>query len=196
MAKKNHQSGKHERGRRPAGKNKTAGGPGASRETQRVSNPGQSNARVAARGRGSSDAAAAADSPKEGFLQRTMAGVRRLFGGGRKSSAGDSGGSAKGKSSDPSSNKTPPKARAIRREADIPLEQLAATYTPTQTSLKASFRADGADQQRDQEFASGTGDERWNDEDRFTNKSGDPRIGTHKRTYEPGEAHTASPDNE
>lgn len=77
--------------------------------------------------------------------------------------------------------------RAVRREADIPLEQLAGTYTPTQTSLKASFRADGADRHRDQEFANGAGDARWNDEDRLTNKSGDPRIGTHGRTYEPGE---------
>ena len=34
----------------------------------------------------------------------------------------------------------------------------------------------------------GVSDERWNDEDRLTNKSGDPRIGTHRRTYEPAEA--------
>ena len=34
----------------------------------------------------------------------------------------------------------------------------------------------------------GFADERFNDEDRFTtNKSGDPRIGTHRRKYEPGE---------
>ena len=79
-------------------------------------------------------------------------------------------------------------ARHPRRDADIPLDQIANTYTPTQTSLKAGFRASGADQQRDQEFASGVADERWNDEDRFTNKSGDPRIGTHGRTYEPAES--------
>lgn len=60
-------------------------------------------------------------------------------------------------------------------------------YTPTQTSLKASFRSDGSDQQRDQEPAGGFSDERWNDEDHFTNKSGDPRIGTHGRNDEPGE---------
>src|SRR5438552_14283100 len=65
-------------------------------------------------------------------------------------------------------------ARPRRVETDIPLDRLANAYTPTQTSLKASFRADGADQQRDQEFARGYDDERWNDEDRFTNKSGDP----------------------
>ncbi len=65
--------------------------------------------------------------------------------------------------------------------------QIENAYTPTQTSLKAPFRASGADRQRDQEFAAGVADDRWNDEDRFTNKSGDPRIGTHGRTYEPGE---------
>lgn len=81
----------------------------------------------------------------------------------------------------------PLRARPKKIQADIPLDRLEQAYTPTQTSLKASFRSDGADRQRDQEFALGTVDERWNDEDRFTNKSGDPRIGTHGRTYEPGE---------
>ena len=38
----------------------------------------------------------------------------------------------------------------------------------------------------------GVSDERWNDEDRFTNKSGDPRIGTHRRTYEPAEPNAGS----
>jgi hypothetical protein len=38
-----------------------------------------------------------------------------------------------------------------------------------------------------QEMAGGYADERWKDEDRFTNKSGDPRIGTHHRKYEPNE---------
>ena len=57
-------------------------------------------------------------------------------------------------------------------------------YTPTQTSLKASFRTTGEDQQRDQEFVAGYADERWNEEDRLTNKSGDPRIGTHGQRYE------------
>ena len=79
-------------------------------------------------------------------------------------------------------------AHARRRVAtDIPLDRIENAYTPTQTSLKASFRTDGADRQRDQEFARGVADDRWNDEDRFTNRSGDPRIGTHGRTYEPGE---------
>lgn len=78
-------------------------------------------------------------------------------------------------------------ARVARRETDIPIEVISAAYTPTQTSLKAPFRADGADHQRDQEFASGKADTRWNDEDHYTNKSGDPRIGTHGRSYEPAE---------
>jgi hypothetical protein len=85
-------------------------------------------------------------------------------------------------------------ARAPRREADIPMEQLDATYTPNQTSLKGPFRASGEDRQRDQEFATGAGRDRWKDEDRLTNKSGDPRIGTHNRTYEPGEGRAAASD--
>jgi len=80
--------------------------------------------------------------------------------------------------------------RLIKRETDIPMSTLDATYSPPQTSLKASFRSDGEDHQRDQEFAYGAADERFSDEDRFTNKSGDPRIGTHGRTYEPDEART------
>jgi hypothetical protein len=78
-------------------------------------------------------------------------------------------------------------ARPAHRQTDIPLDQIEHAYTPTQTSLKGPFRTSGAERQRDQEFGDGTGDGRWHDEDRFTNKSGDPRIGTHGRTYEPGE---------
>ncbi|HET7711614.1 MAG TPA: hypothetical protein VFL80_06760 [Thermoanaerobaculia bacterium] len=86
-------------------------------------------------------------------------------------------------------NPRPPKpsARPTQRKPDIPLEQIAKTYTPKQTNGKASFRTDGGDRQRDQEFGRGIEDGRWNDEDRLTNKSGDPRIGTHGRSYEPGE---------
>jgi len=79
-------------------------------------------------------------------------------------------------------------ARPTRRETDIPLDVLDAVYTPRATSSKASFRSDGLDHQRDQEFAFGRADDRWNDEDRYTNKSGDPRIGTHRRSQEPDEA--------
>jgi hypothetical protein len=76
----------------------------------------------------------------------------------------------------------------VQRETDIPLDVLARSYTPPETSSKASFRSDGKDHQSDQEFAFGSSDERWNDEDHYTNKSGDPRIGTKKRAYEPEEA--------
>ncbi|HEX3582759.1 MAG TPA: hypothetical protein VH087_13410 [Thermoanaerobaculia bacterium] len=89
-----------------------------------------------------------------------------------------------------------PHARPARREPDIPLEQLNQTYSPTQTSLKSPFRASGADQHRDQEFATGAGLDRWNDEDHYTNKSGDPRIGTHRRSYEPSERDTLSDKND
>ncbi len=78
-------------------------------------------------------------------------------------------------------------SRPTQRETDIPMDVLNKTYTPKQTSLKASFRADGKDRSRDQELASGYVETRWNDEDRLTNRSGDPRIGTHHRKYEPGE---------
>lgn len=79
-------------------------------------------------------------------------------------------------------------ARIVRRETDIPLDRIAKTYTPQQTSIKAGFRSTGADHQSDQEFARGVADdERFNSEDVYTNKTGDPRIGTHGRAYEPGE---------
>jgi hypothetical protein len=76
--------------------------------------------------------------------------------------------------------KTP---RAVKRPADVPMDEITRTYAPKQTSLKASFRASGAERQRDQDVPG----ESWNDEDHYTNKSGDPRIGTHGRAYEPGE---------
>ena len=86
----------------------------------------------------------------------------------------------------------PTPERKRRPQTDIPVDALSKAYTPTQTSLKAPFRATGADHERDQEFARGVADDRWNDEDKLTNKSGDPRIGTHGRTYEPGEKRTGS----
>src|SRR2546423_494459 len=46
-------------------------------------------------------------------------------------------------------------SRPTQRETDIPMDVLNKTYTPKQTSLKASFRADGKDRSRDQELASG-----------------------------------------
>jgi hypothetical protein len=82
--------------------------------------------------------------------------------------------------------RAPATARPKRAQTDIPLDLIAATYSPRQTSVKASFRSNGADQQNDQEMPIGAGD-RWQDEDHYTNKSGDARIGTHGRTYEAGE---------
>lgn len=84
-----------------------------------------------------------------------------------------------------------PRARPLKRTTDISMDRLAKAYTPKQTNGKASFRADGNDKQRDQDR--GIDDERWNDEDRLTNKSGDPRIGTHGRSYEPGEPAPVDP---
>lgn len=80
-----------------------------------------------------------------------------------------------------------PAARKRRPQTDVPVDALANAYTPKQTSLKGPFRPNGAARQRDQEMSRGVADDRWNDEDHLTNKSGDPRIGTHGRTYEPGE---------
>ena len=82
--------------------------------------------------------------------------------------------------------------RVTERRTDIPLDLLEHVYTPADTSSKASFRSSGQDHHDDQEFAMGVADERWNDEDRLTNRSGDPRIGTHGRTYEPEEARAGS----
>ena len=82
-------------------------------------------------------------------------------------------------------------ARATKPRSDVALDLIANTYSPRQTSVKASFRSDGGDQQLDQEMPIG-GADRWQDEDHFTNKSGDARIGTHGRTYEPGERKASS----
>ena len=80
-----------------------------------------------------------------------------------------------------------PMARKRTPQTDIPIDLLQQSYTPSQTSLKAPFRASGDERLRDQEFTPRTADDRFNDEDRLTNKSGDPRIGTRGRTYEPNE---------
>ena len=81
---------------------------------------------------------------------------------------------------------SPATARPVQRQSDIPLDLIAAMYSPSQTSMKTSFRSDGADRQNDQEMPLGTADQ-WQDEDHYTNKSGDARIGTHGRSHEPGE---------
>ena len=90
----------------------------------------------------------------------------------------------------------PAAARASQRQnqTDVALDLIADMYSPSQTSLKTSFRSDGSDRQRDQEIPVGAAD-RWQDEDHYTNKSGDARIGTHGRTYEPGEQRASSNTN-
>jgi hypothetical protein len=88
---------------------------------------------------------------------------------------------------------TPSKSRPVTRQSDVALDVIAAAYIPKQTSLKTSFRSDGADQQLDQEMPLGS--EAWNDEDHFTNKSGDARIGTHGRNRETGEKRASSANN-
>jgi hypothetical protein len=129
-------------------------------------------------------------SNEEGAFQRVTGAVKRLFGRGRSSETS---------STEPAPTRMRPKAeevtaRPVRRETDIPMDVLSRSYTPPMTSSKAGFRADGVDHARDQEFALGSSDERFNDEDHFTNKSGDSRIGTHRRTYEPVEDRIESRD--
>ena len=60
-------------------------------------------------------------------------------------------------------------------------------YTPHQLSSKAPFRG-GGDDVDDELPTEMTSNDRFSGEDRFTNRSHDPRIGTHNRTYEPAEA--------
>jgi hypothetical protein len=86
---------------------------------------------------------------------------------------------------------SPAPSRPMRRESDVPMDVIAQSYAPSQTSIKTSFRSDGADHERDQELPPGAG-ERFENEDHFTNKSGDSRIGTHGRTHEPAEQRAAA----
>lgn len=123
-----------------------------------------------------------------GGLKNVAGAVKRVFTRGREEEAPEM--NVRPSTAEPRGpRKEPPStARPARREADIPLDMLDRAYTPPITSSKASFRSDGADHEQDQELTPGNADERWNDEDHYTNKSGDPRIGTRGRTYEPGEA--------
>ena len=129
---------------------------------------------------------------KRGRIARATASVKRIFS--RKHHEEPSRVAGSGRDDVPTPIRTEREGshleRPIRRNTDIPMEQLDRSHSPAQTSSKAPFRATGADQQRDQEFAGGVGDARWNDEDHYTNSSGDPRIGTHRRSYEPGERDT------
>jgi hypothetical protein len=134
--------------------------------------------------------------PQLGRLQRVASAVKRLFSRGEEAPESRSAVAA-AEVPARAPKVTAQKAgsgRTTRRETDIPMDVISDHYTPPFTGGKAGFRSDGADHQNDQEFAYGVSDERWNDEDRLTNKSGDPRIGTHRRTYEPGETRTESRD--
>jgi hypothetical protein len=82
--------------------------------------------------------------------------------------------------------RTPAPARTVQRQSDVPLDLIAATYSPSQTSTKVAFRSDGSERLDDQELPVDLRG-RWQDEDHYTNKSGDARIGTHGRSDEPGE---------
>lgn len=137
----------------------------------------------------------ATQSASTGPLQRVTSAVKRLFSRGRSESTTP----VESRTAEPQArsaaaeNVTPQAARTTRRQTDIPMDVLDRTYTPPLTSSKASFRSDGSDHERDQEFAYGVADDRWNDEDHYTNKSGDPRIGTRGRnSYESAETRTES----
>ncbi|HEX7153537.1 MAG TPA: hypothetical protein VF618_18765 [Thermoanaerobaculia bacterium] len=127
-----------------------------------------------------------------GPIRRAAAKIRHLFGRHEQSEQQPSMEATSRATPNPSDmNAQPVQERSTRRQSDIGIDVIANTYTPS-TSSKSSFRDDGADHHADQEFANGSGNTRWKDEDRFTNKSGDPRIGTHGRTYEPGESRDES----
>jgi hypothetical protein len=135
------------------------------------------------------------DENKAGAFGRVAGAVKRLFSRGRsesKSVVAEAAPAAAPQRTQ--ARKEGPKARPAQRQADIGLDVLDRSYSPNRTSSKMSFRSDGADHQRDQEFAFTSANETWNDEDHYTNKSGDPRIGTHRRTYEPGEDRAESRD--
>ncbi|HEX7707871.1 MAG TPA: hypothetical protein VF701_15540 [Thermoanaerobaculia bacterium] len=121
------------------------------------------------------------ESESGGRLERAVSAVKHLFS--RKPTAESE---IEPRQQD-SRKAAPSTARPVRRQTDIPLDVLDRSYNPPVTSSKAGFRSDGSDHHGDQEFVAGA-DGQWNDEDRYTNKSGDPRIGTHGRTYEPAEA--------
>jgi len=137
----------------------------------------------------------ATQSASTGPLQRVTSAVKRLFSRGRSESSQVESRTAEQKARTAAAeNVTPTPARTTRRQTDIPMDVLDSTYTPPLTSSKASFRSDGEDHARDQEFAYGVADERWNDEDHYTNKSGDPRIGTHGRSSTSAETGIESRD--
>lgn len=77
--------------------------------------------------------------------------------------------------------KPPAPSLAPHVQSDIPMEILDGLYIPASMSSKSSLRSDGADHQNDQEAVDDIAIQ-WNQEDVYTNKSGDPNIGTHHRS--------------
>jgi hypothetical protein len=132
------------------------------------------------------------ESGSGGRLDRAASAVKRLFS--RKAPSPSSAVEPQQQSSRHAASPEPSSERPVRRETDIPLDVLDRSYNPPMTSSKAGFRSDGSDHHGDQEFATGAADGQWKDEDRYTNKSGDPRIGTRGRTYEPAESRPESRD--
>lgn len=132
-----------------------------------------------------------------GRLRRAAEAVKRVFTRGRDTQeTTDTVAAAPAAQPQRTPKAAPATARYPRREADIPLDVLDRAYTPQLTSSKAGFRSDGADHGHDQDFSRGVADADWKDEDHFTNKSGDPRIGTRQRTYEPTEQRADSRDEQ
>ncbi|MGZ5433610.1 MAG: hypothetical protein ACXWH7_11840 [Thermoanaerobaculia bacterium] len=130
-------------------------------------------------------------SPELGRLRRAANAVKRVFTRNRADEIAEPV-SAAAAQPQRAQRSEPRIARPARIETDIPLDLLEHAYIPPVTSSKASFRSDGADHQEDQDFQRGIADDRWQNEDHYTNKSGDPRIGTRGRTYEANETREES----
>ena len=123
----------------------------------------------------------------DGTIARKARKVPATLGAGRSAETAAAPGATKAKP-----KAAPRTARTRRRESDVPLDQIAEIYAPKQTSIKTSLRSDGADHENDQELPPGAG-ERFENEDHFTNKSGDARIGTHGRSHEPASSARRTP---
>jgi hypothetical protein len=71
----------------------------------------------------------------------------------------------------------PAPPRVVR--TDVPIDLIATEYVPHQTGSKGGFHADTGDRMTEQDIV--REDNRFSPEDKLTNHSGDPRIGTHGR---------------
>lgn len=72
--------------------------------------------------------------------------------------------------------------RPVRRESDIPAQELP-TRVPAQQSAKGPFDKHRAENLRDADAMRGftNTNERFSEQDQYTNRTGDPRIGTRKK---------------